>query len=123
MRIKAIAIILIFSVSHFSCNKNTTCTDEQIIEKQNAFVKAYDDWKEALNYMDEDVINSSKILLDSNYWELIPCTQIQSNLIAEVDSISLIFANYNVKRSQIEKGERKIEALDKLVINITSDKE
>ena len=123
MRIRAIAIILFFSVSFLSRNKNTTCTEEQIVQKQKAFKQAYHNWKEALNYMDEDVINTSKILLDSNYLELIPCIQIQSNLIAEVDSISLIFANYNVKRLQIEKGERKIEALDKLVISITSDKE
>ncbi|MCB0501048.1 MAG: hypothetical protein KDD32_00030 [Bacteroidetes bacterium] len=113
MRIKSILIAPFLLVIFFSCKEAGHCSKEQVLKNQEAFHLAYQDWKEALNYMDADVIMPSNVLLDSSFVIFSNCRSIDFDLIAQADTISTIYANPNINRSDIKKAEKMMLTLDK----------
>ncbi len=110
-----IGIILIFIL--FACKTKDKCSEEELNAKQEQFELAFEDWTAALNYMDGDVIFPVQSTLDSSYLNLSNCIELKDSFMVFIDSISHIYADLNIEKFEIEKGEEMVEKLIREILN------
>ena len=101
--------------SGFGCS-NSTCSKETISALQSQFKRDYLNWKEALNYMDHEVIQMAYKNMDSSYANMEACTTYPKEFLVYADSISAIYVANKIKETELEQAESLILYLDTILV-------
>jgi hypothetical protein len=72
-----------------SCN--TDCPDQQQTELREQISGAFAEWKESLNYMDEETILEADVRLRQSILDAAPCIPVDSAWFWKIDSVNTAF--------------------------------
>ena len=97
-------LLCIFCLLHCLSCKQGCPRAEQDINRAD-INRAFEDWQEALNYMDIDVIEEAYGVLSQKMSNAHPCVMIDSTVWASLDSISAMYSASLPESELIERAE------------------
>lgn len=109
----AISLIVLFLVLSTSCQQG--CPKETIAEMQTQFKTEYFAWKEALNYMDHEVIQTAYKNLDSTFKEMQTCHTYPIEFMNYADSVSQIFTVNKIEENKLDKAQQILQRLEGII--------
>ncbi len=86
-----------------------------MVQPKADFKQSFLDWKQTLDYLDEDLVYASFSVMDSLYDEILFCKKIPEDLMAEADSIASIYTGYRITTVELEKAILKLSELEELL--------
>ena len=96
-------LFLLFILNLVACQP-PVCTDDERLVLKSDVKEAYDSWKYHLNYLDRSVVFSDSEFLKCSLRDLHTCAEIDTSIIARIDSAIWYFTHVPVTTQHMEQG-------------------
>lgn len=106
-------LLLLVSILPLACENK--CPKESVNTMQNQFKTEYLAWKNALNFMDDEVIQLAYKKMDSTLQQMETCFTYPAELLQYADSVSHIYSHSKIDESALENANALIQTLDDFV--------